>query len=137
MAKKKSIMKNDEFVGRNKPPKSPRPSKKKKSPTKLGDERMDRFVALRESQGYLSFKKNRVPFGTCDIWNEFDIFSMNAEVLELAQVKGKDSRASYRQAILDWMTENADKLPANLRCIVALEDDALGTFRTQEVKLDV
>jgi len=38
------------------------------STTKTGEDNEQRFVELRQSQGYLSFKRNRKPYGPYDMW---------------------------------------------------------------------
>ena len=70
------------------------------------------------------FKKN-------DLW-VFDVISMNQDGIELCQVKGALSRGE-QERIREWLRENHDRLPENLKCICAYEDEELGTFRIVEV----
>lgn len=94
--------------------------KKKLSDTKLGDEREEQWRDKRISEGWLSFKRNRMKFKPIDLWKCFDVLSMNGHIIELAQVKGEDSRGEQKQ-IRDWVEENRDKIPSNVRCIVVYD----------------
>lgn len=113
---------------------------KEKSDVQIGDEREIRFRNWRISQGWLSFKRNRPSFkkqrqgnNSPDMWGLFDVFSMKVDMLELCQVKGPDSRGEQKR-IREWMLENADMLPENLRCIVAYEKRP-GVYRIVEIKI--
>jgi len=107
---------------------------KKKSSTQIGDRREEKFRDMRMSQGYLSFKRQRQKFGPVDLWRCFDVLSMKADVIELCQVKGSKSRGE-QERIREWLRENADKIPDNVKCICAYMDDELGTFRIVEVNI--
>lgn len=107
---------------------------------KNADEGENAFSELRKSQGYLSFVRARYSrYSEYDMWGEFDVISMNADVLELAQVKANlnwDSRGA-KKAIRKWMKENAYRLPDNLRCVVAIYHYELKQFRIHEVEINV
>ena len=104
---------------------------------KRADAAEEAFAELRRSQGYLSFvRARRTRFGQYDMWSEFDVFSMNADVLELAQVKIGRSRSAQKD-IREWMRENDSILPKNLRCVVAVLNEKTQEFRIIEVERDV
>ena len=105
------------------------------STTKTGENNEQRFVELRQSQGYLSFKRNRKPYGPYDMWKTFDVISINSDGIELCQVKTakrKDTRGALTQ-VAKWMIENKDKLPDNLSCVVAVWIEAEQKFYVTEV----
>ena len=105
------------------------------STTKTGEDNEQRFVELRQSQGYLSFKRNRKPYGPYDMWKTFDVISINSDGIELCQVKTakrKDTRGALTQ-VAKWMIENKDKLPDNLSCVVAVWIEPEQKFYVTEV----
>lgn len=111
------------------------PRKKKSTTTKTGTNNEQRFVDLRISQGYLSFKRNRVPYGAYDLWKEFDVLSMNADGMELAQIKTakrKDTRGAPKR-IKAWIEENRDKIPANATFMAVVWIEETETFYMKEI----
>lgn len=96
---------------------------KKKNTTKTGNESMRRFVELRKSQGYLSFVRARYSrFGECDLWGVFDIFSMNRDGIELAQIKTastRDTCGALKKVAL-WIQENRAMIPPGTNFVVAV-----------------
>lgn len=91
---------------------------KKLSDTQLGDKREEAWRDKRIAEGWLSFKRNRMKFKPIDLWQNFDVLSMNKNVVELAQIKGHDTRGEQKQ-IKIWLAMNRNKIPNNVRCIVA------------------
>lgn len=104
---------------------------KKKSDVQIGDEREEKFRDLRISQGYLSQKRNRAKFKKNDLW-KFDVISMNKEGIEFAQVKGQYGRGAEKR-IKEWIKENRDRIPENVRFTMAYYTEELGTFRTVDI----
>lgn len=102
-----------------------------KTSNQIGDEREENFRDLRISQGYLSQKRNRAKFKKNDLW-VFDVISMNGDVIELAQVKGKYGRGAHMR-VKAWVEDNLDKIPENVRIIMAYYNDKDGTWRIVEV----
>ena len=108
----------------------------------VGDDNEAKFVELRTSQGYLSTKRNRPSWkrqrrrgATPDFWGMFDVFSMNADGQEFAQVKTAD-RADTRGAlkkVAEWIQENRDKIPPNTSFVVAVYITPDDRFYVREV----
>lgn len=104
---------------------------------KKGTAAENEYAEIKRSQGYLSFvRARRTRFGSYDLWNLFDVLSMNIHGIELAQIKTNVSRNSQK-LIKEWMQENVNLLPENLKCVVAVRIDATGTeparWRIKEV----
>lgn len=91
---------------------------RKLSDTQLGDLREEMWRDKRIAEGWLSFKRNRLKFKPIDLWENFDVCSMNGTTIELTQVKGHDARHEQKQMKI-WLAKNHDKIPPNVRCIVA------------------
>lgn len=111
-------------------------ARKKRSDGKTGADNEQKFVDLRISQGYLSFKRNRVPFGPYDMWKEFDVLSMNADGIELAQVKTakrNDTRGAPKR-ILAWIEENRDKIPPNTTFMAVVWIEEIEQFYMKEIE---
>ena len=94
--------------------------------TKKGTAAEVEYAEMKRQEGYLSFvRARRTRFGSYDLWNLFDVMSMDINGIELAQIKTNKSRNSQK-LIKAWMQENVNKLPNNLKCVVAVRIDAQG-----------
>lgn len=106
--------------------------------TKKGTKAEEEYAEMKRQEGCLSFVRQRKKFGSYDLWREFDVFSMNIDGIELAQVKTNNSRDSQKR-IREWLRENVNRLPDNLKCVVAVRIDATGNkparWRIKEVDL--
>jgi len=109
-----------------------------KNTTKKGTKAEEEYAEMKRGQGCLSFVRQRKTFGSYDLWNLFDVLSMNINEIELAQVKSNRSRDSQKR-IREWLRENVNRLPDNLKCVVAVRIDATGDeparWRIKEVDL--
>lgn len=96
----------------------------KKNTTRKGTKAEEEYAEMKRREGFLSFVRARkTRFGSYDMWKLFDVISMSIHGIELAQIKSNRARNSQK-LIKAWLRENVNKLPDNLKCVVAVRIDA-------------
>ena len=100
---------------------------KKKSNTKIGNETVDEYIAIQESEGYISAPGGRKKrFGSEDFYGVGDVFCLRRDEIKVAQVKYGQSRSTYKEMV-EWLRRNKDNLPDNFTLELAVKLKATKT----------
>ena len=100
---------------------------KKKSRTKIGNEAVDEYIEIRESEGFICASAGRKKrFGSEDFYGIGDVFCLRSDEIRVAQVKANQSRSTYKE-MQDWLRNNHANLPSIFVLELAVKKKATKT----------